>query len=271
MLPFVYSIAHLRKLPFVLWTGMWHHPRTLSRRLTQPLVNGIFREADAIVIYGEHVRRYLTEVNGVDPHKLFVAGVAIESSRFASAQPTFDEPPVVLYVGRLEEVKGLDILLAAAKRVEASFGLRLIGGGSLANELREAWVEVIGPLTQDELPEELERARCLVLPSVTTAGDRETWGLVVNEAMTAGLPVIATEAVGAAAAGLVVDGRNGFVVPERDPSALADAIRRLVSDAQLARRFGEQARADVARLQFNEAMADAFEAAIEYAIERRGI
>ena len=60
-----------------------------------------------------------------------------------------------------------------------------------------AW-DVVGYLPQQRLPETLAGARCLVLPSVTTALDREPWGLVVNEAMHAGVPVIATDAVGAA-------------------------------------------------------------------------
>ena len=64
-----------------------------------------------------------------------------------------------------------------------------------------------------------------MLPSITTALDKEPWGLVVNEAMHAGLPVVATDAVGAAAGGLVRDGENGFVVPERDADALAAAVR----------------------------------------------
>ncbi len=61
----------------------------------------------------------------------------------------------------------------------------------------------------------------LVLPSIPTRTFREPWGLVVNEAMNRGLAVIASDAVGAAAGGLVRDGRNGLVVPAGDPAALA--------------------------------------------------
>ena len=111
----------------------------------------------------------------------------------------------------------------------------------------------------------LSQASCLVLPSITTALDREPWGLVINEAMHAAVPVIATDAVGAAAGGLVRDGRNGFIVPERDPERLGAAIQRLVSDPALATRLGDQARNDVERFT-HRAMADAFEAAIEHAI-----
>ena len=102
--------------------------------------------------------------------------------------------------------------------------LRLIGNGSLEEHIRQringhSRVTIVGHVPQDDLPAELERATCLVLPSVTTRETNEPWGLVVNEAMHAGLPVIATDAVGAAAGGLVRDGHNGYVVPERNPEA----------------------------------------------------
>jgi glycosyltransferase involved in cell wall biosynthesis len=107
-----------------------------------------------------------------------------------------------------------------------------------------------------------------VLPSVTTALDREPWGLVVNEAMHASVPVIVSEAVGAAAGGLVEHERNGLIVPERDVGALADAIRRMTTQPTFARHLGEQARRDVERFS-HAAMADAFQAAVEHAVLRR--
>ena len=70
----------------------------------------------------------------------------------------------------------------------------------------------------------------LVLPSITTPRFLEPWGLVLNEAMAAGTAVVATTAVGAAAGGLVLDGDTGLVVPERDATALAAALDRLVAD-----------------------------------------
>jgi len=77
-----------------------------------------------------------------------------------------------------------------------------------------------------------------VVPSVPTRDFREPWALVVNEAMNQQTPVIATDAVGAAAGGLVCDGRTGLVVPAGDPAALAQAIERLRADATLRARLG---------------------------------
>lgn len=108
--------------------------------------------------------------------------------------------------------------------------------------------------------------RSLVFASVTILKHRECWGLVVNEAMHVGVPVIATDAVGPAAHGLVEAG-EGFVVPERDVAALGEAMSQMFADDQLAARLGRRARERVAAYTF-DAMVDAFELAVEYGIER---
>jgi len=275
MLPLTYGAARASGVPFVLWTGMWMHPATVVHRLSRPLTEAVYRGADAIVVYGEHVRRFVAATPRVAPEKLFVAGQAVDADRFRGVQPRVDgSAPEILYVGQFEERKGLRYLLDAASRLGgAQARLRLIGNGSEEHALRASAarldnVEVVGHVAQADLPAQLARSRCLVLPSVSTKLDREPWGLVINEAMHAGLPVVATDTVGAAAGGLVRDGENGFIVPERDPEALAGALRRLAADQQLARRLGERARVDAAA--FTHArMADAFSDAIEYAAARK--
>jgi glycosyltransferase involved in cell wall biosynthesis len=97
----------------------------------------------------------------------------------------------------------------------------------------------------------------VVLPSIPTRDFLEPWGLVVNEAFHQGRPVIATNAVGAVAGGLVRHERNGLVVPAGDEAALAGALRRLHDDPALRERLGAQARRDVAPYTF-DAWADGF-------------
>lgn len=277
MLPMLYGAARARGLPFVLWTGMWYHPNTPFHRASRPITEALYRDVDAIVCYGEHVKRFVGEVPSVDPAKLFVAGQAVEPERFEAVQPRYNGVlPEVLFIGQFEERKGLHDLLAATDRLrgELPFRLRLVGNGSLEEEIRRRAadhgdIELVGFIPQHELPAQLERSRCLVLPSITTNLDREPWGLVVNEAMHAGLPVVATDGVGAAAGGLLRDGQNGFVVPERRPEALAEALRRLLTEADLAAKLGARAREDAAAFT-HERMAEAFEAAIEHAIAAHG-
>jgi glycosyltransferase involved in cell wall biosynthesis len=277
MLPLTYLTARARDVAFVLWSGMWYHPETSFHRVSRPPTEFVYRHADAIVAYGDHVRSFLLETPGVDSGKVFVAGQAVDAGRFAQVEPRFDaEVPEILYIGQFEERKGLAFLLeafAALRREGEPVRLRLIGNGSLDEQIRSSVggsgaVEIVGYVCQDDLPRQLERARCLVLPSITTALDREPWGLVCNEAMHAGLPVVASDAVGAAAGGLVRDGWNGFVVPERDSEALAGRLRLLATQPQLAREMGERARNDAASFDHRR-MADGFEAAVEHAVAVR--
>jgi glycosyltransferase involved in cell wall biosynthesis len=100
----------------------------------------------------------------------------------------------------------------------------------------------------ERLPALYAAADLLVLPSIRTATFTEPWGLVVNEAMLQRTPVIASDAVGAAAGGLVRDGRNGMIVPAGDPAALADRLRILAASSELRIRMGSLAREDAAAL-----------------------
>jgi glycosyltransferase involved in cell wall biosynthesis len=90
----------------------------------------------------------------------------------------------------------------------------------------------------------------VVLPSIPTATFREPWGLVVNEAMLQGTPIVASDAVGAVAGGLVRDGANGLVVPHGDSEALAARIRALAQNPDLRQRLGEAAARDVQAFTF---------------------
>jgi glycosyltransferase involved in cell wall biosynthesis len=101
----------------------------------------------------------------------------------------------------------------------------------------------------------------LVVPSIATRTFREPWGLVVNEAMNRGLAVIATDAVGAVAGGLVRDEVNGLVVPSADPVALGEAIVGLAGDAPLRASLGATGARDV-RAYSHEAWAEGFSRAL---------
>jgi glycosyltransferase involved in cell wall biosynthesis len=234
MLPYVFATARARRLPFVLWTGTWHHPHPPSIG-DEAVHRGLYRQSDAIVVYGEHVRRALLEVGGVDDAKIFTAGQAVEGSKFAPGGDA-TRSRTLLFVGQFEERKGISDLFAAFALIDdPNARLALIGNGTLEAEVRrlaakDPRIEIVGHVPQDGLPAHYAEARALVLPSVTTNDFREPWGLVVNEAMHAGLPVITTDAVGAAAGGLVKDGTTGLVVPERNPRALSSAMSQLLSD-----------------------------------------
>ena len=285
-LPVTYLMAKLRRKPFILWTGIWMTLDTPFHRLVFPLTLWIYRHVDAIVVYGAHVKRYLTGL-GITPEKIFIAAHAMDNSMYNGVVPQEQKAAlranmkvgsdrVIMYLGRLEEVKGLEYLLKAFASLDADQAmLVIVGDGSLRERLIALSSELgiakhtrfVGYASPEEALGYYAIADLLVLPSVTTPTGKETWGLVVNEAMNQGLPVVATDAVGAAAGGLVQSGVNGFVVPERDSEALARAIDRILSDDKLREQMSANARRIVAGWN-NERMVEGFRQAIEYVVRR---
>jgi glycosyltransferase involved in cell wall biosynthesis len=287
-LPATYLAARLRRRPFILWTGIWMTLKTPLHRAIFPVTRYIYRHSDAVVTYGEHVKRYLVD-QGVAAEKIFPARHAVDNGLY-SRQVSDEEKAtlrqrlnlgpadrVLLYLGRLEIVKGVAYLIRAFHELDrAGVKLVLAGDGSERNSL-ERLAKELGILNQVRFVGYVEPANAapyyalaeaLVLPSITVPSGKETWGLVVNEAMNQGVPVIATDAVGAAAGGLVQDGVNGFIVPERDSDALASALRRILDDPALRQRMSRNAREIVAGWD-NEQMVLGFRNAVEYVLRRR--
>lgn len=272
MLPATYFGMRARGKPFVLWGSVWSHPRGGAKAaLGFPLVRHVYRHADAVVTYGEHVRRYVARYRGRDDD-VFIAPQSVEAELFGRpvaaeevtawrAEAGLPDGPVVLYVGRLVPEKGVEDLLGAWRTIEGAT-LVAIGDGPLADAVAGTPnARLLGPLPRERLPLTYAAADALVLPSIPTPRFREPWGLVCNEALHQGTPVVATTAVGAVAGGLVRDGETGLVVAPGDPQALAAAIRGLLGDPALRTRLGEAGRGALAGHTY-AAMADAFGVAL---------
>lgn len=270
-LPMTYIMARLRRKPFILWTGIWTRLQTPGQRLIFPFARYIYRHADAIVVYGEHVKRYLVS-EGVPPGRIWVAPHATDNVFYGRTMARSDQESlrvrlevaasqkIVLYLGRLEESKGVEFLLRAFAQVGRSDAVLVIAGtGSLEAGFRmlasdlgiAANIRFCGYVPIESAPLYHSLAWVFVLPSVTTRAGREPWGLVVNEAFSQGVPVVASDAVGAAAGGLVRDGFNGAVVPERDVNALATALGRLLEDPYLREVWGRNGRQTVAQWDYH--------------------
>jgi glycosyltransferase involved in cell wall biosynthesis len=276
ILPAAYLGARRSRRRFVLWASVWAQPRSAAHALALPITRHIYRHADAVIAYGEHVRRFVAAIRGRD-EDIFVAPQSVEPDLFArpvGAEETarfrrehgLGDRPLVLYVGRLVPEKGVELLLDVWPRVGERATLVLIGDGPLASRARSTpAARLLGPLPRPALPAAYAACELAVLASIPTPRFREPWGLVCNEAMHQGRPVVASDAVGAVAGGLVRDLETGLVIPSGDPDALAGAIGRLLADRPLARRLGEAARQAVRPYTY-EAMAAAFGRALATAI-----
>lgn len=174
--------------------------------------------------------------------RLTVAPNAVDNALFASraadrealrAEMGLDRC-TFLYVGRLSPEKGVQILVRAFAEVDGAT-LVIAGAGPEEAALRAAapgGVRFLGNVERDELPRWYAAVDALVVPSLA-----DTWGMALNEAAAAGLPLVAAEGAGGAWE-LVEDGVNGFRVPSGDVAALAEALRRLVADEQFRRDAG---------------------------------
>ena len=182
--------------------------------------------------------------------------------------------PVMLYVGRFTAVKRLPVLIEAHQHAQARLGrdlpLILVGGhpGEWEGEhpletirtLAARNVFLAGWRPHDQLPDALNAADLLVLPSVA-----EAFGLALVEAMACGLPVIACKAHGPAE--IVRDGESGWLVPPHDEQALTAALTDAATDVGERRRRGQQAATD-ARQRFGwQAIASRIAALYEQVID----
>ncbi len=210
------------------------------------------RLAAGSVCVSQGVLRFSRDAVGIDPARLTVIPNGIDPTPYDAAEPVSraaigvpDDAHLALCVGRLDPQKGLPDLLDAAERVIArrpDWHLALAGDGPdrdwLLGQLagrpalgdRVRW---LGP--RDDVPGLLRSADVLVHPSLW-----EGMPNAVLEAMAARRPVVGTAVEGTE--DLVVPGQTGWLVPPRDPAALAQALDEAADDPERCRRYGEAAR-----------------------------
>jgi glycosyltransferase involved in cell wall biosynthesis len=204
--------------PYVL--QLWGTDVELARRapaLARPLVRG----AQAVVGASSALADAAREL-GARRVEVVPSGVDVPDGL-----PDPDEPPHVLFVGRLSEEKGIDDFLAAT----AGLARAVVGDGPLRSRVPEAE----GFVPPAALGERYARAAVVCVPS-----RREGYGMTAREAMGCGRPVVATAVGGLVDA--IEDGVSGLLVPPRDPVALRTAIERLLGDDGLRARLGAAAR-----------------------------
>jgi glycosyltransferase involved in cell wall biosynthesis len=197
-----------------------------------------YAEADAILVPSEFVWRTMVE-QGVPESKLRLAPLGFDPARFRPLpEAKTDSAFRVLFVGSVSLQKGVQYLLEAFKRLALPNAELVFVGGAFPDSQTflpqyEGLYRHIWFVPQERLVELYNSASVFVLPSL-----QDGFGMVVCEAAACGLPVIISENVGAR----IRDGRDGYIVPIRDPDALADRLLCLYRDERLRREMGESAR-----------------------------
>lgn len=248
--------ARVHGFPLLLWSESTSLDRRRGHRVVEFMKRGFLSLCRAFVVPGKSSLQYLKAL-GISDERIFMAPNAVDSRLFAAlAEEARREELQVrarlslpsryfVYVGRLVRPKGVFELVEAYAQlddeVRAKFGLVFVGDGADRSELMErasqitpGTIQFPGFVQREGLAEFYALADVLIFPTHS-----DTWGLVVNEAMSCGLPVIATSVAGCVA-DLVQDGWNGFVVPPRDPSQLAAKMARLAGDSRLRGEMGSR-------------------------------
>ena len=212
-------VARATGKPFVV--QLWGTDVELARR-APAVARHILRSARLAICASQELAAAAHEL-GAREVRVIPSGVEIPET---VVDP--EDPPHVLFAGRLSPEKGI------LELVEAARGLPLVVAGD--GPLRDRVPDALGFVPHDRLVELYDRAAVVACPS-----HREGYGVVCAEAMAHGRPVVAS-AVGGLR-DLVVDGETGLLVPAGDVPALRDALERLLGDSELRRRLGRAARA----------------------------
>lgn len=276
-----FAASKISKKKFIIWTELWDYPKLLRFKLVKPFIKFMTRNSDALITAGSKAKRLFIEF-GAKEDDVFVApdcAVDYTNAKTEDLRKKFGlgDKKVVLYLGRIVRYKGLDFLLRAfAKLEEKHKNVFLVVGGdgpfedeckSLARELRIKNIKFVGHVI--DVASYYKMSDLFVLPArfVHDSVPSEAWGLVLNEVMSVGKPVIATDAV-AGAFDLIEDGVNGFMVENKKVDALRDALEKILLDDKLRESMGAQSRRIIEERFTYDKMFNGFKYAIEYAINR---
>jgi glycosyltransferase involved in cell wall biosynthesis len=247
--------ARKHNIPFLLWTESNAADHRARNAVLESAKRKFLTLCRGFVVPGTASRSYLQQL-GVSESLIFTAPDAVDNTLFINGARRARENYVAvrrqrviperyfLYVGRCVSEKGVfDLLEAYAKldpEIRAIVGLVFVGDGAARAELerrgqliKPGTVTFSGFVQKKELAEFYALADALVFPTHS-----DPWGLVVNEAMACGLPVIATNVAGSVP-DLVHNGANGLIVPVADTAALISAMTTLAKNDELRVQMGQ--------------------------------
>jgi len=229
-----YFAAFFCKIPIVL---NFHGAELLlvkKKKWIKPILKLFIKKANLIFANSSFTAKKIKEIYNreveISPYGTTL-GVSNKRDKLA-AQSKFK----VLFVGRHIERKGIEYLIKAAATLDsAKFEIRIAGQGDLTEKLKKQATEQVvflGKLPKEDLEKEYQNADCFILPAIIDSkGDTEGLGVVLIEAAQYGLPIIASDVGGIP--DVVIDKKTGLLVPEKNPEAIAKAIKELSENEEL--------------------------------------
>ena len=223
----------------------------------RPVVEAeVMATADRIIAFSPHERDAMARLYGADAGKVSLVPCGVDLSVFrpldrdsVRARLGLNGDKILLYVGRIEPLKGLDLLVETAAQMDSQDGVRVMVVGADVNGDRELdrvkqlarerdledKIDFVGQVDHKELPLYYNAADVCVVPSYY-----ESFGLVALEAMACGTPVVATRVGGLST--IIQHGRTGYLKSWRCPEAFANSVEMIISSNGLQQSLGEAAR-----------------------------
>ncbi len=223
----------------------------------RPVVEAeVMATADRIIAFSAHEQDAMARLYGTDPKKVSLVPCGVDLSVFRPLDQKavrerlgLNGEKILLYVGRVEPLKGLDLLIETAAQMDSEEGVRMIVVGADANGGQEMdrvkqlakerdledQIDFVGQVDHTELPLYYNAADVCVVPSYY-----ESFGLVALESMACGTPVVATRVGGLST--IIQHGRTGYLKPWRCPDAFANSVEMIISSDGLQQSLGEAAR-----------------------------
>lgn len=237
----ILAMAYLRlhKIPYFLEVdgGLIRQDSAWKLRMKRLLVKGAAGYLSTGGTVSEYLRHYGAEAgkiyrypfSSLESADIWPSPASLEEKKALREELGISEEKAILAVGQFIPRKGLDVLLDAAALLENTVGIYMVGGEPSPEILQKRedrqlrHVHFVGFRKKEELTKYYRAADVLAMPT-----REDIWGLVVNEAMACGLPVVSTDRC-VAARELVEDGVNGYLVPAEDPAALAEKLGQALS------------------------------------------
>jgi D-inositol-3-phosphate glycosyltransferase len=260
-----WGVPHVATFHTLAKTKLRARPGERESALRVSTEKRVMGRSDAVVVSTIYEKEDLVGLYGMPPHKVQVIPAGVDLELFqpidkaqARGALGLSEKRVILYVGRIEPLKGLDILLKAVARLEdrADTRLLIVGGRhgedaelerlkTIAAQLGIAdMVSFTGAVKQTLLPNYYSAADVFVLPSYY-----ESFGLVALEAMACGTPVVVSRVGGLKS--FIRDGETGYLIPWRCPEPFTQRLDMLLSNPALRETMGKAARAKAQQMSWS--------------------
>lgn len=279
-----YITSKLLRIPTIWWSEGIESAQSYLGKLINPLTKHIIKNVDAVVVPGKLSKDFHMRL-GANPEKIFLAPNIVNNNKLIAyssklkldtnrvkKELNLTDKKIILCVGQLIKRKGVEYLIEAytsLKNEQDNICLVVVGDGILKEKLKQKCNDLYlkdviftGWVSEDQKIMYYSVADLFVLPTL-----EDVWGLVINEAMCCGLPVISTKAAGATW-DMIIPGENGYIIESKNVDELYSSIKRILFDEESKKRMSCKSLEIISNSFSLENMIHGFIFAIVYAVKR---